>query len=229
MSRVIKSGLVLLAVVGLYQVAASATGTAVPMGGGGAAAAPKSPAEMARESYNSGIEHKDKAKKLEGEFASQIFRNPKDEEKAAGKIKDEYTKGLKDFKKAAELDPTLYQAFNGMGFTLRKTGDAVKALEMYDKALQMAPGFPDAMEYRGEAYLALGRVEDAKQSYLKLFASDRTQAEVLMKAMTSWVAKPPTGADPAAVATLDTWLKERAKIATVTSDMGLRSNRSVWK
>ena len=158
-----------------------------------------------------------------------MFRNAKDEEKALSKIKDEYSKGLKDFKKAAEQDPTLYQAFNGMGFTLRKTGDAAQALAMYDKALQMAPGFPDAMEYRGEAYLALGRVEDAKQSYLQLFAKDRTQADVLMAAMKSFVTKPAASMDPAAVAALDTWIKERAKIAQVTNDMGLRSNRSVWK
>jgi len=228
MSRGMKGVLTLAVVVALHQAVVMATGKAMPMGGGDMAA-PKSPAEMARESYNSGIEHKDKGKKLEVEFASQMFRNAKDEEKALSKIKDEYTKGLKDFKKAAELDPTLYQAFNGMGFTLRKTGEPVKALEMYDKALQMAPGFPDAMEYRGEAYLALGRMDDAKQSYLQLFAKDRTQADVLMGAMKAFVAKPAAGVDPAAVASLDAWIKERSKIAQVTHDMGLRSNRSVWK
>ena len=116
-----------------------------------------------------------------------------------------------------------------MGYTLRKTGDAAKALEMYDKALQMAPGFPDAIEYRGEAYLALGRVDDAKASYLTLFAKDRTQADLLMAAMKAFVAKPAAGVDPAAVTALDGWIKERTKIATVTADMGLRSNRTVWK
>jgi len=222
MSRMVKGVLVLAAIVGLYQVGTRASGTSVPAGGAGApAAAPKSPAEMARESYNSGIEHKDKGKKLEEQFASQMFRNPKDQEK--------YTKGLKDFKKAAEQDPTLYQAYNGMGYTLRKTGDAAKALEMYDKALQMAPGFPDAIEYRGEAYLALGRVDDAKASYLTLFAKDRAQADLLMAAMKAFVAKPAAGVDPAAVASLDGWVQGREKIASVTADMGLRSNRTVWK
>lgn len=229
MSRMVKGVLMLAAIVGLYQGVAAASGTSMPAMGGAPSAAPKSPAEMARESYNNGIEHKDKGKKLEEQFASQMFRNPKDQEKAEGKIKDEYTKALKDFKKATEQDPTLYQAYNGMAYSLRKTGDAVKALEMYDKALQMAPGFPDAIEYRGEAYLALGHVDDAKQSYLTLFAKDRTQADLLMKAMMAFVAKPAAGADPAAVSALDAWIKERAKIATVTADMGLRSNRTVWK
>ena len=56
MSRVMKSVLVLAAIVGLSQGVVNATGKAMPMGGGDTAA-PKSPAELARESYNSGIEH----------------------------------------------------------------------------------------------------------------------------------------------------------------------------
>ena len=62
-----------------------------------------------------------------------------------------------------------------MGFAYRKTGDYAKALEMYDKALALQPGFPDAIEYRGEAYLALNRIDDAKQAYLECSAS-RPQA-----------------------------------------------------
>ena len=89
-----------------------------------------------------------------------------------------------------------------MGFAYRKTGDYAKALEMYDKALALQPGFPDAIEYRGEAYLGLNRIDDAKQAYLELFASDRKQADILMKAMTDWVAErhtDPAGVDPGGV------------------------------
>ena len=92
MSRMVKGVLVLAAVVGLHQgvsAAGTASGTSMPSMGG-SSPAPKSPAEMARETYNNGIEHKDKAKKLEGEFASQIFRNPKDQEKAEGKNQEKY-------------------------------------------------------------------------------------------------------------------------------------------
>ena len=232
MSRLTQGVLALTAIVALHQVAATASGSSMGSGAsmpGESSAAPRTPAELARESYDSGIAHKDKARKLEEQMAKETFRDPKDHDKAEGKIKDEYQKGLKDFMKAAELDPSLYQAYNGMGYTLRKTGAAAKALEMYDKALQMAPGFPDAMEYRGEAYLALGRVEDAKQSYMMLFAKDRTQADLLMKAMVAFVAKAPAGVDPTAVAALDRWLKERATIASTTVAMGLRSNQTVWK
>ena len=57
----------------------------------------------------------------------------------------------------------------------------------------MAPGFPDAIEYRGEAFLALNRIDDAKQAYMDLFASDRKQAETLMKAMGDWVTQRKAG------------------------------------
>ena len=51
------------------------------------------------------------------------------------KAADEFGKALKDFKRAADLNPRLYQAYNGMGYSYRKLGDYTKALEYYDKAL----------------------------------------------------------------------------------------------
>ena len=116
-----------------------------------------------------------------------------------------------------------------MGYAYRKTGDATQGLAMYDKALQMSPRFPDAMEYRGEAYLALGRIDDVKQAYLALIATDRTQADVLMKAMAAWVAKPPAGIEPEALSAFAAWITERAKLASTTADMGLTSNQTVWR
>jgi tetratricopeptide (TPR) repeat protein len=183
---------------------------------------------VAAQAYNSGISHKNKGLKLEADAEKAA----KDKEKILGKAKDEYGKALKDFKKALDLKPDAFQAFNGMGFALRKTGEPVKALEMYDKALTLAPGFPDALEYRGEAYLALNRIDDAKAAYLELFAKDRDQAAQLMKAMTDWVAKrqaDPAGVDPAAVAAFDTWIKDRAKVAALTVNMSLASNHSAWR
>ena len=227
MSRHVKVILVLTAALGLYQVAASATASAI--GSSSPTMKPRTPEEMARDYYNSGVRHKDKGKQLEERADTQVFKDEKDHEKYEAKIKDEFTSALKDFKKAAELDPSLPQAFNGMGYAYRKTGDATQALAMYDKALQMAPGFPDAVEYRGEAYLALARIDDAERAYMSLLASDRPQADLLMKAMAAWVAKPPAGIDPDTLSAFTAWISERAKIASTTADMGLRSNQSVWK
>jgi len=176
------------------------------------------PEEMARDVYNSGVRHKDSGLRNEA-------RDPK-------KARSEYEKALKDFQRATELVPNMFQAFNGMGFAYRKMGDYDKALEMYGTALQMAPGFPDAIEYRGEAYLALNRIDDAKQAYMDLFASDRKQAEALMKAMGDWVTQrkaDPAGVDPSALAAFEGWMKERAALAGQTVSMGLATSHTAWQ
>src|SRR5262245_563449 len=231
MSRVFVIVFVAAAAAAVHQTAVRANGSPMPApsGGGPSASMPVvTPEQLAAQSYNSGISHKNKGLKLEADSEKAT----KDREKILGKAKDEYGKALKDFKKALDLKPDAFQAFNGMGFALRKTGEPDKALEMYDKALALAPGFPDALEYRGEAYLALNRVDDAKAAYLELFAKDRDQAAQLLKAMTDWVAKrqtDPAGVDPAAVAAFDTWIKDRAKMAALTVNMSLASNHSAWR
>jgi tetratricopeptide (TPR) repeat protein len=226
-----KAGVLLAAAVALYQVSAGASGSSIP-----APSSPSTPSapmltpeEMARGAYNSGIDHKDKGLKLELKAGKE---QAKDQEKDLAKAKSEYERSLKDFKKAADLAPNLYQAYNGMGFAYRKTGDYTKALEMYDKALALQPGFPDAIEYRAEAYLALNRIDDAKQAYLELFASDRKQADILMQVMTDWVAKrhaDPAGLDPAAVSAFESWIKERGALAGQTASMALAAQHETWR
>ena len=224
MRRMWKAGVLLAVTVAWYQVGAGASGSSIPAPSSpssGPSAPMMSPEEMARGSYNSGIDHKDKGLKLELKAATETA---KDQSKDLSKAKSEYEKALKDFKRAADLVPGLYQAYNGMGFAYRKTGDYAKALEMYDKALALKPGFPDAIEYRGEAYLGLNRVDDAKQAYLEILAADRKQADTLMAAMQKWIADKktnPAGVDPAVVSGLETWLKERGEIAKETMAMGM--------
>ena len=124
------------------------------------------------------------------------------------------------------------QAYNGMGFSYRKLGDYAKALENYDRALQLTPKFPDAIEYRGEAYLALNRLDDAKQSYLTLFAMDRKQADSLMTAMKDYVAKKkadPAGVDAAALTAFESWITERAGVAQETKLMAFDAHHGSWR
>ena len=218
MKHIWKGGLLLAIAVACWQVTTGASGSGMAVPSSPAPMRTLSPEEMAREAYNSGISHKDKGLKAEA----------KDPRKARG----EYEKALKDFRRATEMMPELFQAYNGMGFAYRKTGDYTKALEMYDKAIQMAPGFPDAIEYRGEAYLGLNRIDDAKKAYMDLFASDRKQADLLMKAMGDWVAKrkvDPAGVDPATIAALEGWLKERSALAGQTVSMALTPTHAAWE
>ena len=215
MNRIWKAGLLLAAAVAIWPLNLGANGRSMPSG---SPMREMTPEEMARDAYNSGIRHKDNGIRIEA-------RNPQ-------KARGEYEKALKDFQRATQLVPNLFQAYNGMGFAYRKTGDYEKALEMYGTALQMAPGFPDAIEYRGEAYLALNRIEAAKQDYLELFASDRKQADILMKAMGDWVTErkaEPAGVDPATLTAFESWIKERAALAGQTVSMGLTPVHSAWQ
>jgi len=228
MSRVFAYVFVVAAAAAVHQTAVRANGSAAPAPSPSASMPSMTPEQQAIAAYNSGISHKNKGLKLEADAA----KSAKDHDKNLGKAKDEFGKALKDFKRATDLAPTAHQAYNGMGFALRKTGDPAKALEMYERALTLAPGFPDAIEYRGEAFLALNRLDDAKAAYLELFSKDREQANQLMKAMNDWVASrrtEPAGVDPGLVTGFDGWIKEREKVAALTVNMSLASNLSTWR
>jgi tetratricopeptide (TPR) repeat protein len=221
MKQTVSAIILLGASVALYQAVAFASGSSMPSAPAPGPSAPmRTPEEMAIAAYNSGVDHKEKGLKIEATAPA----DPKERAKVADKAKKEYEKALKDFKSAASNSPEMYQAYNGMGFSYRKTGDYAKALEMYDRALTLKPGFPDAIEYRGEAYLGLNRVEDAKQAYLEILAVDRKQADTLMAAMQKWIEQKkasPAGVDPTVVSGLETWVTERGEIAKDTMAMGM--------
>jgi tetratricopeptide (TPR) repeat protein len=130
------------------------------------------------------------------------------------------------------LNPKLFQAHNGIGYSLRKAGDYAKALEAYEQAIKLAPGpYAEAIEYRAEAYLGLNRIDDARQSYLELFALDRKQADSLLVSMKAWVEKrktDPAGVDPAAVTGFEKWMGERSEISKDSELMALASTHKGW-
>ena len=119
-----------------------------------------------------------------------------------------------------------------MGFAYRKLGDYPKALEMYDKTLEMAPNFPTPSSTAARRISALNRLDDAKQAYLSLFAMDRKQADMLMKAMKDYIAKKktdPAGVDPAALSTFESWVQERGGLAEQTRLMALNVRHGSWR
>jgi tetratricopeptide (TPR) repeat protein len=231
MFRMFRTTVLIAAAVGVAHVGMLASGSSVPSGSGaGSTSLPSmSPEARAVEAYKSGDDHRVKGKKLEEEAAT---KTGSDAEKTTAKAKSEYEKSLKDFKNAAKLNPQLFQAYNGMGYAFRKTGDYAKALEMYDQAIKMAPGFfPEAVEYRAEAYLALNRIEDARQAYLDLFAADRQQADILMAAMKNWVAAhqtDPAGVAPDAISGFEKWIGEREGLAKQTRLMAVTTRYAGW-
>ena len=126
----------------------------------------------------------------------------------------------------------MYQAWNYLGYAQRKLGNYQDALTAYDRALSIKPGYAEAIEYRGHAYLGLNRLSEAKESYLALYASNRKLAASLLTAMQEWVGAHRTDAAGVDVAMLDSfasWVNERSKIAGQTVGLTREGATSAWK
>jgi len=96
-----------------------------------------------------------------------------------GKDKDakkKFEKALKEFDQATQLWPELYEAWNMVGYTSRKTGDLKRAFAAYDRALTLSPDYEEAHEYLGEAYLMSGDLKRAKEQLDWLKAHNSEEA-----------------------------------------------------
>ena len=165
----------------------------------------------------------DAVKEAEG-AAGDAATNPRAKLPAAAKAA--YEKARKSFDAATRADPNLALAWNGLGYTSRKLGDYKAALAAYDKAIELRAGYPEATEYRGEAYLALNRTEDAKQAYLDLFAVNRELAGKLLDSMKKWSATPGKKKDD--VEDMNDFIKERSQIAAQTASLTREAAQTGW-
>jgi tetratricopeptide (TPR) repeat protein len=193
------------------------------------AAREQSPQEQAKSLYNDGIRDVRKADGFQADANQLTDAGKKD--KALRKAHDHYASSQTKFVQAVKLDPNMYEAWNYVGYTSRKLGNYDVALATYERALTLHPGYPEALEYRGEAFLALKRISDAQQAYLDLFAGNRGLADKLLSAMKSWIdgQRTASGNDATAVDALDKWVQERAQIAGQTAALTREGAASSWR
>lgn len=95
--------------------------------------------------------------------------------KADGRLEE----AVADFRRAVALRSDFPEAWNELGFSLRRTGKYTEALEAYDRALRLRPNFPEALEYLGEAYVSLGRMDQARAILDRLRSLDTERAREL--------------------------------------------------
>jgi Flp pilus assembly protein TadD len=69
------------------------------------------------------------------------------------------------FRRAVRTRRDFPEAYNMLGFSLRKRGRYKSAIRSYEKALRLRPDFPEAHEYIAEAYLGLGDLDKAEYHY----------------------------------------------------------------
>jgi tetratricopeptide (TPR) repeat protein len=190
----------------------------------------QTPQQKARDAYTDGVHYVKKADKAQETAAQATDAGKKD--KAAHEARDRYAEALAKFQVATGLDPTLHETWNYVGYTSRKLGHYEEALAAYDKALTLKPGYADALEYRGEAYLALNRVPDAQQAYLDLYAGNRTLAGKLLTAMKNWVVDQranAAGSNATNLDELDKWIQERVQIAGQTAALTRAGTAASWR
>jgi len=186
----------------------------------------KTPQQRAADLYNAGLKSRDRAMKS----LKEAKESPDAEERAKleGKAKKEFEKAISKFQEATKLNPRFHQAYSDLGFSLRKSGDYNAALQAYGQALALAPGYTPAIEYRAEAYLALNKLEDAKQAYVQLFPSDRSHADELMQAMKAWLEtrrSEPGDVAPGTLQDFDLWVAQRDEIAKQTPSVSQLQKR----
>jgi tetratricopeptide (TPR) repeat protein len=187
----------------------------------------ETPEEAGRAAYNLGLEKRDKAWKLEEE--AEAASSEDERAKLLGKARKQHQKSISLFRTATEKVPSFHQAYSSLGYALRKTGDYEGSLEAYEKALAIAPRYAEAIEYRGEAYLGLNRVDDAKQAYMDLFSLDRGLADQLMEAMNEWLAARRADAMGVSGDDIDAfaaWVEERSELAAQTARLTAAAERS---
>ena len=216
-----------IAAIGLGLMVALGAGAAFANGGGGAPSGGGSfnmperqmtPEEQAKAAYNQGVRAVKAADKLAK--AADEATDEKKKTKALDKAKRQYDNARGYFASALQRKVDMYEAWNYVGYTSRKLGDYDKALQAYDEALRLNPSYGEAIEYRGEAYLGLNRIDDAKNAYMQLFQSSRPLADQLMAAMQKWVTDRRAAGNAAPeVDALAQWIDERSNIARQTASL----------
>jgi tetratricopeptide (TPR) repeat protein len=210
-----------IAAIGLgVLVVALGSGAALAAGGGGAPSGGGSfqmperqltPEEQAKQAYNQGVRAVKAADKLSK--SADEAKDEKKQTKALDKAKRQYENARGYFAAALQRKADMYEAWNYVGYTSRKLGEYEKALQSYNEALRLNPSYAEAIEYRGEAYLGLNRIDDAKNAYMQLFQSSRPLADQLMAAMQKYVS------DRRAAGNAAPEVDERSNIARQTASL----------
>lgn len=202
---------------------------AVPNASGASSAtAGPAPNAAAVTVYNAGVTLMERADALDAKASKEQGAERAHVQKGA---RSAYGEAHAKFLDATQRDPSLPEAWNNLGYTARKLGLYEDALVAYARALALRPNYPQALEYRGEAYLHLYRLDDAKQAYMDLFVTDRAVASDFLGVMRSWAAAQQgrSGAHAEAVASLAKWVAERSEIAAQTASLTRAGTAASWR
>ena len=118
---------------------------------------------------------------------SSFTRDPEEEARVAyerGQAfveQEQYSKAANSFRRAISYKRDFAEAYNMLGYSLRKDGKYKAAIKQYEKALTINPDFAEAHEYIGEAYLGIGDRDSAWKHYTILVGLGSEEAGELLE------------------------------------------------
>jgi tetratricopeptide (TPR) repeat protein len=170
----------------------------------------ETPAEEAVVLYNRGVAARDEGIAFEARAAE--IAGPEERARLTREARKSLEAAAATLERAVLQNPRLHQAFTTLGFIKRRLGDYGAALGAYDRAIALQPHYAEALEYRAEALLGLGRIDDAKAAHAVLLGQDSKRAHELLQAMRSWIVQQraePGAVNSDSVAGLAAWVGER--------------------
>ncbi|HEY2145426.1 MAG TPA: tetratricopeptide repeat protein [Steroidobacteraceae bacterium] len=184
---------------------------------------PSAPAEVkpdkaAAKAYAAGTKTMTKVHELEDLVAKSTDRDKK--ANAQYKLDDNYGKALDQFTEVLRNKNDMYDAWSQVGYVHFRLGAFREAVDDYNHALALKPDLIEAIAYRGEAYLGVDRLDDAKAAYMDLFFHSRPLADQMMVLMQAWLQNhrvAANGVRPGDIDAFDKWLQERDGIAKATA------------
>jgi len=145
---------------------------------------------------------REEAERLYADGKEEIVKAKKD--LADGKTKNaekKFKKALDRGERAVAMDPNYHEAWNLVAYSSRHLKNYDHALEAYSKCLALKPDYTLAREYLGEAYLEMGKLDQAREqlSWLQTNAAASQDAKDLAKAVGDYekahgMASPDSGA-----------------------------------
>lgn len=133
---------------------------------------------------------------------------------------DAYNRALDQFTEALSNKGDMVEAWNNVGYIHLKLGAFAEAVDDYNHTLALKSDFPEAIEHRAEALMAVDRVDDAKAAYMDLFNHQRPLADQLLAVMQQWISDHRAnlnGMRSTDIDTFEKWVQERERIAQTAS------------
>jgi tetratricopeptide (TPR) repeat protein len=176
------------------------------------------PDAAAKKAFNAGLKSLNRAREFEEVVAKAT--NPDKKAVAMDKVGDAYGRALDQFTEALRNKGDMVDAWNYAGYVHLRLGAYNESIDDFNHALALKPDLLEAIEHRGEACMAVDRLDAAKAAYMDLFNHARPLADQLMVSMQKWLEFHRAAANGMRAADIDSfgkWLQERDDIAKQTA------------